>query len=383
MKSVNYWIALLCVCVLASCDNSPKFHIEGQITEAENKTLYWEQSGMNGVVTLDSVVLDKDGKFAFKGNRPQAPDFYRLRIDKQLIHLAIDSIERVMVRGSLPHFSLDYTVEGSESNQKIKELVRLQSQLQEKVNAVNRAQLPIGVARDSIGHMIEAYKEDVKKRYIFAEPNKSYAYFALFQELEGTSIFNPFDKDDNKCFAAVATSLNLTYPHGERTRNLYNMVVRGMRNNKRPVVQTLPIDGDQITETGLIDISLKDIKGRIQTLSDLKGKVVILDFMAYGTETSGAHNLLLRELRHKYGAQGLEIYQVSLDVDEHYWKTAADPLPWICVRDPQGLYSSPAATYQVQKLPTLFLIDKNGELAGRIENEKMLEKSVVSLLSLP
>ena len=41
---------------------------------------------------------------------------------------------------------------------------------------------------------------------------------------------------------------------------------------------------------------------------------------------------MLRDLYDKYAGQGLEIYQVPLDADEHYWKTTADNLPWICVR---------------------------------------------------
>ena len=54
---------------------------------------------------------------------------------------------------------------------------------------------------------------------------------------------------------------------------------------------------------------------------------------------------MLRDLYDKYAAQGFEIYQVSLDADEHYWKTTADNLPWICVRDGNGIYSSIAASY--------------------------------------
>lgn len=45
--------------------------------------------------------------------------------------------------------------------------------------------------------MIKAYKQDVKTNYILKEPNRSYAYFALFQALGNTLIFNPrSDKDD-------------------------------------------------------------------------------------------------------------------------------------------------------------------------------------------
>lgn len=63
-----------------------------------------------------------------------------------------------------------------------------------------------------------------------------YAYFALFQSLNGYMIFDPLtNKEDVKCFAAVATSLNNAYPHADRSRNLYNMVIKGMKIPVFPV----------------------------------------------------------------------------------------------------------------------------------------------------
>ena len=67
-------------------------------------------------------------------------------------------------------------------------------------------------------------------------------------------------------------------------------------------------------------------------LSDLKDNVVLVDFTVYNHVQAAAHNLALRELYNKYHDKGLEIYQISLDTDEHFWKTSADNLPWICVR---------------------------------------------------
>ena len=112
----------------------------------------------------------------------------------------------------------------------------------------------------------------------------------------------------------------------------------------------------------------------------LKGKVVIVDFTIYQSAVSASHNYMLRDLYDKYASQGLEIYQVSLDADEHYWKTTADNLPWVCVRDGNGIYSSFATAYNVQNLPTLFLVSRANELVSRSETIKDLEKEVKALL---
>ena len=194
-------------------------------------------------------------------------------------------------------------------------------------------------------------------------------------------IFDPLNsKDDIKCFAAVATSMNNFYPHADRSKNLYNIVIKGMKNTRTPQQKVLEIPEEVVSETGIIDINLRDMKGNMHKLSDLKGKAVILDFTIYQSAVSPTHNYMLRDLYDKYAAQGLEIYQVSLDADEHYWKTTADNLPWICVRDANGIYSSVAAAYNVKSVPAIFLINKKSELSARGDTVKDLEAAVKALL---
>ena len=381
MKRSAYMVAALIAAVLAGCNQNPSFLVEGAVTGADDKMLYFEQTGLEGIVELDSVKLGSKGTFSFKGNRPESPEFYRLRIDNQIINFSVDSIETVTVKADYNGFSTDYQIEGSENNLKIKELALLQSGLQQAVNKLGQSGLPAGIAQDSLMRMVNAYKEKVRRNYIFAAPNKSYAYFALFQTLNGYMIFDPLtSKDDVKCFAAVATSLNNLYPHADRSRNLYNMVIKGMKNTRTPAQEQIALPADKIQEASIIDVPLKDINGKLHHLTDLKGKVVLLDFTAYGAATSGVRNLALRELYNKYAPQGFEIYQVSFDVDEHFWKTAADNLPWICVRDPQGPYSSYINIYGLTKLPGSFLINRNNELSLRLPENADLETEIKKLL---
>ena len=107
---------------------------------------------------------------------------------------------------------------------------------------------------------------------------------------------------------------------------------------------------------------------------------VRIDFSVFQSPAGSPHNLMLRELYNEYAKQGLEIYQVSLDADEHYWKTAADNLPWVCVRDGNGVYSTNVAVYNVRQVPSIFLINRNNELKLRGEDIKDLEAAVKSLL---
>ncbi len=372
---------LLAVFALASCDNGDKFTVKGEIDGADTKTIYFDASTIEGIEVLDSAKLSAAGTFSFKGKSPESPEFYRLRIDGKIINFVVDSTETVTIQAPFDKFETEYNVGESTDNLKIKELTLLQADLQEKVLRISKQNLPAGIAQSQIASLVNDYKENVKRNYIFAAPNTTPAYFALFQTLNGYMIFDPVnDREDVKCFAAVATSLNIAYPHADRSRNLYNMAVKGMKNTRLGPTKQIEIPQEKIHEATLIDIQLNDVSGKQRSLTELKGKVVLLDFTVYNNTQSAAHNLALRELYNQYHDGGLEIYQVSFDVDDHYWKVNADNLPWICVRDENGAYSTNITLYGINKLPSLFLIDRENALVARGENITDFEAELRKLL---
>jgi peroxiredoxin len=276
-----------------------------------------------------------------------------------------------------------YEVEGSDNCLKIKELALKQIDLQQRAIAISEdEQLTVKQTNDSILQMINRYKEDVKANYIFKEPNKPYAYFALFQTLGNMLLFNPRnDKDDIKAFAAVATSWDTYYPNAERGANLHNIALEGMRNVRiAEAERAATIDADKVQTTGVIDLPLRDNKGRLRHLTDLKGQVVLLDFHVFATNDSPTRILMLRELYNKYHAQGLEIYQVSLDPDEHFWKQQTAQLPWISVREEDGLQSPTLSLYNLQGVPEFFLIDRGNNIVGRTQTIKDLDQAIKNLL---
>ena len=356
--------------------------IEGAITEANEKTLYLDFLGVTKVNVCDSAKLDADGNFRFQVPVPECFDFYRLRIGKEVVYLSVDSTETLRVNAALPTMSVAYEVEGSEDNLMLKELVRKQGELQSNVLRVSRNAGPeIGIASQRIDTLVERYKREVRMEYIYPDPGKPYAYFALFQRLNGVHIFDPtLTSDDIRCFAAVATNLDLFHPEAERTRNIKSIAIKGIKNTRPAQPIDLSALQDKIVETSIIDIALPDIDGAIRRLTDLKGKVVMLDFTVYGHEQSAARVIILRELYKKYADEGFEIYQVSLDSNEHFWKTAADNIPWVCVRDNEAPYSQAANLYGVRELPTYFLINRANELVKRDVDVKDLETELQQLL---
>ena len=375
-------VMVLVTLALGSCSKE-KFHITGTMSDAKDSVLYFENMSLDGPVVKDSVKLDENGNFEFSDGRAEAPEFYRLRIANQIINLSIDSTETVTVKASYPTMATNYTVEGSENCKVIKELSLKQIDLLNKAIAIQaNNSLGIDATNDSILKIIDVYKDDVKRNYIFKNPMKAYAYFALFQTLGNRLIFNPREiKDDVKVFAAVATSWDTYYPEALRGKNLHNIAIEGMKNiriveNKRNQM----IDASKVNVTNVIDINLVDNKGVARKLTDLNGKVVLLDFHVFATKESTKRIMELREIYNKYHASGLEIFQVSLDPDEHFWKQQTAALPWVCVRDPQGLNSSLMVSYNIQDIPTFFLVDRTSTLYKRAVQIKDLDAEIRSLL---
>lgn len=382
MKNQTFFASICLFILLTGCNRSPKLEVEGHITNAEGKVLYFELFGMDKAQVLDSVLLEKDGGFRFKTQLPDAPEFYRLRIEHRFIHLAADSATKIKVTADGKDFGNNYKVSGSRSCENIRYLSELQGRTLISVDSLsaqlNAGRLNNAEFQERLLLLFDQHREKARV-IIYENPRSPAAYFALFQRLHNYLIFDPYDVTDNKSYAAVATSWDTYFPNALRSKHLKLLTLQGMKDirQKRDASN---IEIQEKTRLSFFEINLPNIYGKIIPLSALQGKVILLDFTAFQADFSPSRNLYLRELYHNYADQGFEIYQVSLDRDEQFWKTSASNLPWICVRDKNSTQSNYLRTYNVQSLPTYFLIDRNGEITKRDAMVNDLNKEILNLL---
>lgn len=385
-KVITLALAVAAMAGVTSC-NEKKFHIDGTITGAADSTLYFENMGLDGAVKIDSAKLSEDGTFAFEGTAPTAPEFYRLRIAGQFINIAVDSTETINIKAQYPQMATQYEVSGSEDCQRIKELSLMQSSLQAQVNAIARnPELGAQAVADSVSRIVEAYKTRVKTEYIFKAPMKASSYFALFQTIyaggQPVLLFNPrTSEQDIKVFGAVATSWDTFYPNEKRGENLHNIAIEGMKDVRylRSQQQAEEIEASKVNTSGILDFTLTDNTGAARSLSSLKGNVVLLDFHLFADQNSMKRIMSLRELYNKYHAQGFEIYQVAIDGDEHFWKTQTAALPWISTRVDDNT-SSVLQMYNVQQVPTFFLLNRSCNVVKRDAQIKDIDAEIKALL---
>jgi len=374
---------LFALVFLCACKQEKKFCIEGDISGADSLMLYLEHLTLGeGAVAIDSVRLKGDGTFRFEKTAATSPEFYRLRIGGGGINLVVDSTETVRIKADMKDLSFGYEVEGSGTCDTIRLLCLKLADLERKARRIAADRNFTIQERDSlIDGLVEQYKNDVKRDIMHNHFDKSYSYYACFQTLGTSLVFDPMhNKSDLTWMHAIANAWNEKYPSSPRTQNLCNIVQECRRSQAKPQQIVLDIDGEKVRELGIIDMTFPDINGQERTLSDLRGNVVLLDFTAFTMDGSTERTLLLREIYDKYHDRGFEIYQVSLDPSQHLWKQRSEALPWVSVYCEEGLESDMLTLYNVTHLPSYFLIDRNCDLQARWEDIPDLEQAIEALL---
>jgi peroxiredoxin len=131
------------------------------------------------------------------------------------------------------------------------------------------------------------------------------------------------------------------------------------------------------------DIVMNDPNGQTRKLSDLRGKVVLLDFWASWCGPCRRENPNVVRAYEKYKDRGFEIFSVSLDSDAGKWQRAIeqDQLTWpnhVC--DMRGWRNEAAQAYGISSIPHTMLIDRDGSVLATHLRGAMLESALRGVL---
>jgi peroxiredoxin len=184
--------------------------------------------------------------------------------------------------------------------------------------------------------------------------------------------------NDYVYYQMVADSVGRRYPDSRYVKALERDVAA--RAAERDLQNRLGSEG--IATIDYPEIDLPNMYGQKVKLSSLAGKVIVLDFWIASAAEGRLNNAEMKELWTAYADDGLAIYQVSADTSRPLWVNAVQEqkLPWITVCDFRGEATAPIRSYNISSLPANFVIDRNGNIAGKNIFGDALERKVKELL---
>ena len=384
MKTIFKISFLSILLAFVACSKTEKINIMGTGKGAEGDTIFIQNLQNNELTTIDYKVFDDDEYFKFTLEKSLYSEYYFLKVNdgKQLI-IVCDSSNFVTIDADVDALN-KAKIEGSKVSEQIQKTALLVSDLRadyatfESKYKVSDNENEMKNLITEMSDKIQTVKDFIGKE-IYKSPRSYYSYFALFQRLNDADLlFSPYNEDDYKYFAAAATAYNVFRKNDPRTIALYDLVNDALKQQREDVWKKM-IDE---APAGIPDIAMKDYKDVDRKLSDYKGKIVILNFWASANEDSRKFNKQLLSLYKKYKNRNVVVFQVSADKSKLMWQEAIkqDELPWVNVCDFQAAASQSIMFYNVQKLPTTFLIDKDGELNFRANNIVELEGAIKKLL---
>ena len=380
IRSFFIYASIVGALVMSSCKSEKNFHLKGNFSSANDETIYLEHRSLGGIELIDSAKISSKGNFKFKGPAPANPEFYQLRVDGKTVVFTVYDAEDVNVSANLNDLYSSFRVDNSVDNAQLKDVDNKTREITKQFDALEKRHSSKEIDDveylEAIDSVLTAYKDDISK-IILGNPGGPAAYYSVFQKINDYLIFDPYDRKDYAMYGAVATSWDKAYEGTVRAKHLHDFTMNALKQRKALERQNELFENATIVDEGVMpDVSLKGVDGKSVSLASLKGKVVILDFTVYNSEFSPKHNIELNNMYKQLKPSGVEIYQISFDSDEHFWKNAASNLPWVTVRDPESVYSTLLSVYNVRDIPTAFVINKEGDVVARVENYNSLAAEV-------
>ena len=253
--------------------------------------------------------------------------------------------------------------------------------------------------RDSLESL--SYNDNIKRDSIIAFANKkkaefkNYLYQFIDEHLESPAIYmasgelNDPNKDIEylrKIEKTIAQTMpNSIYHDAINSRILQSEQMAAQMKEQEEMIkrqQEIMAAGGIKVGSPAPDLKYKDPSGIERSLSDLKGKVVLLDFWASWCKPCRMENPNVVRLYKEYNPKGFEVFSVSLDDNADRWKAAIkqDGLLWPNhVSDLKGWQSEPAQLYMVRSIPQTFLVGKDGKIIAMGLRGAQLEQKLKEL----
>ncbi len=384
----KFFPLLFAVVFVTGCRNN-SVQISGTLSNPiGGEFVFLDELKANDLETIDSVNVSDKGIFSFKLEIKQ-PAFYLLKFDKNnFLTMLVEPGEKIIINAH--HDSLNYpvSVSGSAGTEKMAEYNKSLRRTINKMNELNRIYMQntdstkLPALMESLDSLAQIYLNEINsytKNYIDNNLSSLVSLVALYQQVApNVYVLNP--SKDLSYFVKVDSSLSRLYPDYEPVTALHEQV--------RELVAT--VTGKPVTEAEqeggatVPEIALPTPEGDTVRLSSTRGSIVLLDFWASWCTPCRLENPNLVKAYDTYHRRGFQIYQVSLDKTKEAWIKGIeyDKLGrWIHVSDVKYWKSSVVPLYNIESIPTNFLLDREGRILATNLRGANLEKKLAEIFS--
>ncbi len=343
-------ILLFSIVTLISCGNEQQ-KIEGKIEGGQGQTLYLIQMVDGEDAVIDSTVIGPDDQFSLTPHKGLYKDFYRLELNpNDYMILITDSTEKIHIDAHFGKLAETASIEGSNSTTLY---VDFSKSIAPKI--LEMYDLDYQEAPEANGPRIEVLQKEVEQiaaKWLDGHSSEPGAVMVV-QYLDPAKYMDVYLK--------IKAALGETMSNSEYYQ-AWSQFVDQLQNEISAPKRT-PINEAIAVGKELSDISLPDVNGKIRKISDLRGKVVLVDCWASWCGPCRKANPEVVSIYNQFQNKGFEIFSISLDSKKEAWLSAIqqDHLNWPNhVSDLKGWDAQVCYQWGINSIPYPILLDKKG-----------------------
>ncbi|MGD9992135.1 MAG: TlpA family protein disulfide reductase [Salinivirgaceae bacterium] len=381
-KPIKFFVAIAFLALYAGCQPvADQFTIIGTINGAAGDYLKIMDMSSPGF-PVDSVPIDLNHGFSYSQQTSQPKDLILYLKQPDYIRLVAGVNEVITIQSAKTALLENLLLSGSEESALVSELLKKHMHSVQVIDTLERFYLKnqmqpnideLASQLTQIADSIYRSEKEQLENFIVSNPGSIAAYIALSFKLgPNRNLFTL--QNDLPLFEMVDTALQNRYDTIAISKMLNTYVLRGKMQQQRQNKQHV----GSLMGQKAPDIALPNVWGDTLSLSELKGKYVLVDFWGSWCRPCRSEHENLRKTYRMFRYKGFEIFQVAIERNKTDWKNTLreDKLYWkYQVSELNYMESKTAKAYRVKAIPANYLLDPNGiVVAQNLYGDALIEK---------